>query len=355
MPAAVPPSRLPALVLLAFALPALAACAPQGEPGARRFLTLGSAPPGGAFFVVGGALAEVLNELRAETGWRMTNEATQGTQENIRRLDRGELDFALGNSAITYFAVRGEEGWERPHEVRAVMTLAPNVGLFLALRGSGVDSLDDLAGRRVLTGPEGAGFEYFLRPILAAHGVAWDGFSPLHASQSAAVELLGDGTVAAAFLGGAVPTPSIVQAATSHDVVFLPYDEAATAALAARYPFFAPATIPEGTYRGQREPFHGLDVGSMHLITAAGQDEELVYRVARALWERREAVAERHAAGRAIRPEVVARDTGTPFHPGAIRFYRELGVWSEPEPERTPEIGSEGHSEEGPPGGDSAD
>ena len=144
-----------------------------GEPGAeapeRRFLSLGTAPPGGAFFIVGSALGEVLQEYGPE-GWQVTAEATKGTQENIRRLATGELDLALANAAISHFAVRGEGGWERAYAVRAVMTLAPNVALFVTPAGSGVESIADLAGRRVVVGPAGAGFEYFLGPILAAHG-----------------------------------------------------------------------------------------------------------------------------------------------------------------------------------------
>ena len=87
----------------------------------KRFLSIGTAPPGGAFFVVGGALSEVLNAAGAES-WRVTAEATKGTQENIRRLTSGELDFALANAAISYFAVRGEGAWEQPHAVASVMT-----------------------------------------------------------------------------------------------------------------------------------------------------------------------------------------------------------------------------------------
>lgn len=304
-----------------------------GGGGGREFLSVGTAPPGGTFFVVGGALAEVLD---AHTSWRVTAEATKGTQENIRRLDRGELDLALANSAITYFAVRGEEGWERAYPVRAVMTLAPNVALFLVPEGSRIETLADLAGRRVVVGPAGAGFEYFLAPILAAHGVSYDDFTPLYNTQSGAVDMLGDGSADAAFLGGGVPTPSITQATAGGGVRFVPYDPAAVERLVAGYTFFQHATIPAGTYPGLDADFHGLDVGSMHLIAAAGADPERVYRLTRTLWENREEVAQRHAAGRAIRPEVVVRDTGTPFHPGAIRFYREAGLWPEEPPEPEP-------------------
>ncbi len=107
----------------------------------------------------------------------------------------------------------------------------------------------------------------------------------------------------------------------------MPFDEAACASLVADYPFFDRATVPAGTYRGQTADFHGLNVGSMHLIAAAAADEETVYQVTRTLWEHRARVVEKHAAGRAIRAEVVVRDTGTPFHPGAERFFREIGIW----------------------------
>lgn len=306
-----------------------------GEDTPTRFLSLGTAPPGGAFFVVGSALAEVLDsKAPAGTGWTVTAEATKGSQENIRRLVRGELDLALSNSAITYFAARGSEGWDRAYDVQTIMTLAPNVALFIAPAGSGIRNIADLRGKRVVMGPAGAGFEYFLRPILGAHGLTYDDFTALHNTQSGAVDMLADGSAAAAFLGGAVPTASITQAASSQDLVFLPFSQEVRDRLTADYLFFRPATIPAGTYRGQDEDFVGLDVGSMHLITAANADEELVYQLTRTLYENRQQVVERHPAGRAINPANVVRDTGTAFHPGAVRFYREIGIWPQ---DRNPE------------------
>jgi TRAP transporter TAXI family solute receptor len=294
---------------------------------ARQFLSMGTAPPGGAFFVVGSALSEVMNENGADFGWSVTAESTSGSQENIRRLDSGELDFAMSNAAITYFAVRGSEGWNKAYPMRSVMTLAPNVALFITASDSDVKTIGDLRGRRVGVGPAGAGFEYFVRPLLAAHGVTYDDFTPLNATQTGAVDLLADGSAAAVFVGGAVPTASITQASASQDIYFVPFDEDAKTRLVEEYLFFRPATIPADTYRGQSEPFDGLDVGSMHLIASADADEDLVYNVTKTLYENRESVVAMHAAGRAINPNNVIRDTGTEFHPGAIRFYREIGIW----------------------------
>lgn len=295
----------------------------------RRFLSLGTAPAGGAFFVVGGALAEVLAQSGPE-GWKVTAEATQGSQENIRRLASGQLDLALSNAAITYHAVRGEGSFDRAYDLRAVMTLAPNVALFVTPMKSGVRSFADLAGERVVVGPAGAGFEMFVSKLVEAHGVSYGDFTALNDTQSGAVDQLSDGAAAAAFLGGAVPTASITQAASSMDLYFIPFDPEVRQQLIDTYPFFHPATIPAGTYRNQDQAYEGLNVGSMHLITSTDADEELVYRVTKTLYEQRAAVVERHPAGRSIQPANVVRNTGTPFHPGAERYYREIGIWPEP-------------------------
>jgi len=300
---------------------------PDDAGASPVFLSFGTAPPGGAFFVVGSALAEVVNEAGVAQRFSVTAEATSGSQENIRRLATGELDFALSNAAVTYFAGRGTEGWDRAYPVRSVMTLAPNVALFVTPADSGIESIDDLRGKRVTVGPAGAGFEYFVAPLLAAHGVNYDDFSPLNATQQGAVDMLTDGSSDAAFLGGAVPTASITQASASMDIRFLPFGDAAKQQLVDDFLFFRPATIPSETYRNQAEPFEGLDVGSMHLIASADASDDLVYTVTRLLYENRERVVEKHAAGRAINSSNVIRDTGTEFHPGAIRFYQEIGIW----------------------------
>lgn len=291
------------------------------------FLSIGTAPPGGAFFVVGSALAEVITETGVDERFSVTGEATSGSQENIRRLLTGELDFALSNAAITFFAVRGTEGWDQAYPVRSVMTLAPNIALFVTPTDSGIETLADLRGKRVTVGPAGAGFEYFVGPLLTAHDISYDDFSPLNATQQAAVDMLTDGSSDAAFLGGAVPTSSITQASASMDIRFLPFGETEKIQLINDFLFFRPATIPAETYRNQTEPFDGLDVGSMHFITSANAPDELVYTVTRLLYENRDLVVERHAAGRAINPNNVVRDTGTEFHPGAIRYYEEIGIW----------------------------
>ncbi|QDS86668.1 NMT1/THI5 like protein [Rosistilla ulvae] len=297
-----------------------------GATGGRQFLSMGTAPVGGAFPVVGGAIAEVLNEHKGTVDWKVQAKGTKGSQENIRRLQQEELELALSNAAISYFAARGEAGWDKVYDIRAIATLAPNVALFIARADSGIQSIADLKGKRVITGPAGAGFQQFVEPILAEHGVAWDEITSLNATQSGAVDQLGDGAADAAFLGGAVPTGSITQAASTFDVTYIPFDESVRQKLIEKYAFFHPATIPGGTYKGLDDDFLGLNVGSMHLITAASQSDELIYEVTKSIWENRAEIAGKHPAGKAINEKNVARNTGIEYHPGAIKFYEEVGV-----------------------------
>ncbi len=301
----------------------------RGVAGKRQFLSLGTAPIGGAFQPVGGAIAEVLNAHQGDIDWKVSATGTKGSQENIRRLSSGELQFALSNAAITYFAVRGEAGWEKAYEMRAIATLAPNVAMFITRSDSGIENVADLKGKRVIVGPAGAGFEMFVRPVVEEHGVTWDSFTQLNATQSGAVDLLGDGAADAAFLGGAVPTGSITQATSTFDVRFISFDESARLRLIDKYPFFHEAVVPAGTYQGLDADFTCLNVGSMHLITAANQDEELIYQVTKTIWENRAEITAKHPAGKAINEKNAARTTGTEYHPGAVRFYEEAGIWPE--------------------------
>jgi TRAP transporter TAXI family solute receptor len=233
----------------------------------------------------------------------------------------------MSNSSITYFAVRGTEGWEQSHETRAVMTLFPNIAMFVTLANSDIQTIADLKGKRVYIGPEGAGFKYFINPILAAHGLKLSDLDVRYGSQQNAVEMLGDGAVAAAMVGGGTPNPSISQMAQGNPIRFVPFDEAAKAKLIEEYPFFESATIPAGTYTGVDGAYEGLNVGSAHLITHASVDEETVYQFTKLVWENREKIAQRHRSASNIKPDTAAVGNGTDFHPGAEKYYREIGIW----------------------------
>jgi TRAP transporter TAXI family solute receptor len=174
---------------------------------------------------------------------------------------------------------------------------------------------------------------------MTEHGVAYPAdpptFTTINDTYANAVTLLSDGQADAAFMGGATPTPAVTQACVTEDIYFIPYEESVRLKLIDSYPFYRDLTIPaenaqgEPTYSDLTEDFPSLDVGSMHLIAPAEMDDDLAYQVTKVIWENRDAIAEQHPAGRAINEGNAARFTGTPFHPGSAKFYREIGIWPE--------------------------
>lgn len=307
----------------------LVGCSKGGDSGGgkREFISVGTAPAGGVFYTVGSAVCEVVNENRGDLNWRVNAESTGGSMENIRLLSQGKLQFAMSNSSITYFAVRGTEGWEEAHDVKSVMTLFPNIAMFVTLANSGIEKVSDLKGKTVFLGPEGAGFEYFVKPILAAHGMTLADINARYGSQQSAVDLLGDGAVAAAMIGGGTPNPALSQMAQANPIRLINFDEEAKQKLIADYSFFEEAVIPGGTYNGIDADFNGLNVGSAILITHQSVDEQMVYDFVKLAYENRAKIAERHRAALNIQPETAARANGTEYHPGAIRYFREAGIW----------------------------
>lgn len=295
---------------------------------ARKFVTVGTAPPGGAFAPVGNAIAGVVAANKGDLDWVVTPKDTKGTQQNIRNLEAGEIEFGMANAAISYFATKGEGAWEKPYDIRAVTTIAPNVGIFVTTKSTGITSISELKGKRVVLGPQGAGFDYFLKPLLEAHGVTYDDMKVLNNNYIAAVDMIADGKADAAFMGGAIPIPAVVQLCATQDVVFLDLDDNVGEKLK-QYPFYFPVPVKADAYTDLEKDIIGMNVGNMQLLTHANVDEDTVYNFTKLMYENREKIAEKHPAAKAINPKNAIRDTGTPFHPGAIKFYKEAGIWKE--------------------------
>ena len=294
--------------------------------GGRKFITLGTAPAGGAFAPVGNAISGVVEAKKGDLDWVVAPQGTKGTQENIRLLESGEIDFGMANAAISYFANRGEGAWGKPHDVQVVTTIAPNVGIFVTTKGTGIETIADLKGKRVVLGPAGAGFDYFLKPLLKAHGVSYDDLDVLNGNYFTAGDMLADGKADAAFMGGAIPIPAVTQLCSSQDVVFIKLDDGVEAKLK-EYPFYFPVPVKKDAYSDLTEDITGINVGNMHLITHAKVPEDVVYNFTKLMYQNRAMIGEKHPAAKAINPKNAVRDTGTPFHAGAIKFYKEEGIW----------------------------
>jgi TRAP transporter TAXI family solute receptor len=296
-------------------------------------IQIATASTGGSYHPVGTAIAQVLSE--SLPGVVATAENSSGSSQNIRMLDLEQIHFGMANAAITFPAFQGGGEFEKAFPVTAAISLQSSIAVIVALADSGITGIPDLAGRRVATGPAGGGWDYFVEPILRGHGLDYDGIERIYEGQANAMELLKDRAVDAVVVGGSVPHVTITAATATHDLVYLPMDEAALRAINAEYPFIQPFTIPAGTYAGQDADLVAADSGTAQLLVRADADPDYVYLITRTIYENRAAVAAVHPAGREITPERAAMDIGIPYHEGSLRYFNEIGIWnprSEPAP-----------------------
>jgi TRAP transporter TAXI family solute receptor len=299
---------------------------PAGSKAPSR-IKIASGNVGGAYFPMGNAIAQVLSTK--VPGLLATGEASGGSSQNIRMLDSRQIDFALANASITFPAIRGgSDGFEKPYPVRAVMTLHSSVNMFLALKDSGIRTIADMKGKRVSVGPAGGGWDAYTKPILAAHGVTFDDFTPVYEGQSSAVDMLTDGNVDAIFVGGSIPHATVMSATAQHDINYILFDEAALDRVNVERPTIRKFPIPANTYKGQAMELWAVDSGPAQLLTRADADADFIYLVTKTLYENREEIAKMTPAGREITPERAGMDIGIPYHEGSLRYFKEINIWN---------------------------
>jgi TRAP transporter TAXI family solute receptor len=290
-------------------------------------IKIASGNVGGAYFPMGNAIAQVLSTK--VPGLLATGEASGGSSQNIRMLDNKQIDFALANASITFPAIRGNsDGFEKPYPVRAVLTLHSSVNMFLALKNSGIRTIADMKGKRVSVGPAGGGWDAYTKPILAAHGLTFDDFTPVYEGQSSAVDMLTDGNVDAIFVGGSIPHATVMSATAQHDINYILFDEAALDRVNLERPTIRKFPVPANTYKGQALELWAVDSGPAQLLARADADPDFIYLVTKTLYENRDEIAKMTPAGKEITPERAGMDIGIPYHEGSLRYFKEINIWN---------------------------
>ncbi len=218
------------------------------------------------------------------------------------------------------------EGSAPATDLRTIGALFEEHIHLVTLTDSGINSVADLAGKRVSLDEPGSGTYVDANLILEAGGVSQDSITVEALKGGAASEALRNGQIDAFFVVAGYPTGSLVELASAADMKIVPIDGATAEALTSEYGFFAASDIPEGTYEGVAGA-PTISVGAQW-YTFASQDEELIYNITKALWnaESRKLLDVGHAKGRTITLETALNGVGVPLHPGAERFYREMGL-----------------------------
>ena len=218
------------------------------------------------------------------------------------------------------------EGKAPAEDLRTIAALFEEHIHLVALADSGINSVADLKGKRVSLDEPGSGTYVDANMILEAAGVSSDDISAEALKGGAAAEALRNGKIDAFFVVAGYPTGSLVELASAADIKLVPIDGAAADALTEKYGFFAKSDIPEGAYEGVATT-PTVAVGAQW-FTSAKEDDELIYQITKALWNEksRKLLDVGHAKGKSITLETALNGVGVPLHPGAERFYKEVGM-----------------------------
>jgi len=310
------------------------------------FFRVGGGPSDGSYFGVATLIAKVISNPPGSPtceeggscgvpGLIAAAVSTEGSAENVAAVAAGRLESALAQTNVVswaYNAAGPYQGKPRLTNIAAIANLFPESVHVVVRADSGIRTVRDLKDKRVSLGPKGSGTASDARLILEAYGVPLKSVKASYLATGPAADLLGTGEIDALFTVAAYPMVAIDELAKTADVRLLALDGKEAGRLAKKHPYYSFGVIPRGSYQGVGDTMT-LTV-SAQLIVMKNAPEELVYGITRALWhERSRALLDRGAPeGRRIRIENALLGVGIPLHPGASRFYREIGAATRPTP-----------------------
>jgi TRAP transporter TAXI family solute receptor len=291
---------------------------------AQQFINVLTGGTSGVYYPLGVALSEIY--ATGIDGSRTQVQSTRASVENLNLLQEGggEIAFALGDSVALAVEGNTEAGFPGPlDKLRGIAAIYPNYVQIVANAESGITSLEDLKGKSLSVGAPASGTELNARAIFAAAGMSYDDLSRVEYLPFAeSVELIKNRQLDATLQSAGIGVASIRDLAASLPINVVAVSPEITEAIGA--PFLS-AVIPAGTYDGQTEDVTPAAVGNFQL-THEDVPEETAYQMTKLLFETLDHLAAAHAAARSI--DVANALAGMPLelHPGAERYYREVGI-----------------------------
>ena len=295
------------------------------------FVAIGTGGMTGVYYPTGGAIARMINKKMEAYHIRCTYESTGGSVFNINSVLSGDLEFGVAQSDRQYQAFFGAAGseWEgRPREdLRAVFSIHPESVTLVAAVDAGIMEIRDLKGKRVNIGNPGSGHRQNALDALAAAGL--DPESDIIAESVKAAEapkLLQDGRIDAFFYTVGHPSGAIQEATAGRRKVRF-VSITGIDKLIEEKPYYAPSVLPAHLYP---TALNSEDVGTFGvkatLVTAAWIPDEIVHAVTREVFENLAEFKKLHPAYEALTRENMLDGLSATIHPGAMKYYRELGL-----------------------------
>jgi hypothetical protein len=206
---------------------------------------------------------------------------------------------------------------------RPLARLYNNLTQVATVKGKGIESVEDLRGKRVSVGSPGSGTEVIALRVLEAAGLdPDDDIQRQQLGVGESVQAVKDGALDAFFWSGGVPTSAVTDLATTRELLLLPTDQYVDK-LKERYgDFYADAEIEAGGYEGVDAPVKVVAVPN-YLVVNRSMDPELAYRLTKLLFDQQKALEEVHPAARRLKLDTAPEVAPLELHPGARRYYDE--------------------------------
>lgn len=288
-------------------------------------LTMGTGGTAGTYYPFGGALAQVISDKSGVVA--ITAQSTGATGENLNLIHNGDIDLALVQNDLAHYAYNGLEIYKdnKVTNFKTITRLYPELIHVVAQADSGIKTLADFKGKKISVGASGSGNEANCRQIFELLNLTYSDIKPLFISYAETTNHFKDRQVDAFVYTTGIPSPSIMDITTMQPAVFVPIDGKLRDDITKKYPFFAADAIPADSYKGQTGVVETIAVQCM-LVVREDIPEETVYAMTKALFENLDALKNAHAKGKDVVLEKALNGVTVPVHPGAEKYYREVGL-----------------------------
>jgi uncharacterized protein len=326
--------------VLAAGLVALLALAAAATAQDLRFFRIGTGSTAGTYFPIGGIIASAISSPPGSrdcegggscgvSGLVAVAQSTRGSVDNVRQIEDGYLESGFVQSDVAYWAYRGEELFLTGgplKSLRAIANLYPETIHLVVRSDAGITTVPDIKGKRISVDRPGSGTRVDALLVLRAFGIDLADFEVFSLGSGAAADSLRDGEIDGFFFVAGTPATAVLELAEGALIDLIPIDGPEVDALLEEVPFFARQSLPSGTYPGV-DAIDTLSVGAQWVISEQ-VPEETVYQITQALWHptTRQLLDKGHPKGSQIVMEQALDGLGIPLHPGAERYYREVGL-----------------------------
>ena len=295
----------------------------------ERFITIGTGGQTGVYYVVGQSICRLVNRDAERTGIKCTAPATGASVANINGIRNGEMDLGVAQSDVQFNALKGNAPFDQQgpfEDLRAVFSVHPEPMTAVARADSGIETFDDLKGKRVNIGNPGSGQRATFEVLMQALGWQMSDFalaSELKPTEQA--QAMCDNNVDAIVYTVGHPNGSIKEATTSCQARLIPIEGPAVDQLVSENPYYAKATIPGGMYTGTDDDTPTFGVLAT-FVSSAQVPEDVVYEVVKAVFDNFERFQRLHPAFERLDPKtMIEAGLSAPLHDGAVRYYKEKG------------------------------